>query len=159
MIAAMRSKAARFQATFRGLLPAACLRRANHHSCIWSAVSHTIARTSSLCEAADAPRCVSAIAYLFAMGQKKKRHGAVIALQAARVRPQRKKKKKSTPTRAAGAGSSTCKGVTRTVTARRRAATHYVAACKDDTAAPPHDPRSLSMSVRDSRRWTTRPLG
>jgi len=28
------------------------------------------------------------------MGQKKKRHGAVIALQAARVRPQRKKKKK-----------------------------------------------------------------
>ena len=93
MIAAMRSKAARFQATFRGLLPP-LRRRANHHSCIWSAVSHTIARTSSLCEAADAPRCVSAIAYLFAMGQKKKRHGAVIALQAARVRPQRKKKKK-----------------------------------------------------------------
>ena len=77
----------------------------------------------------------------------------------AKGRPHRKKKKNSTPTRAAGAGSSMCKGDTRTVTARRRAATHYVAACKDDTAAPPHDPRSLSMSVRDSRRWTTRPLG
>ena len=148
----MRSKAARFQATFRGLLPppAAALITTR----VFGALCHTIARTSSLCEAADAPRCVSAIAYQFAMGQKKKRHGAVIALQAARVRPQRKKKKKSTPTRAAGAGSSTCKGVTRTVTARRRAATHYVAACKDDTAAPPHDPRSLSMSDRDSRRWT-----
>ena len=140
-------------------------------------------RTTSLREAAEASRCVSAIARTTPVaaralqfrapsllqlprarprtrhGQKKKKHGAEIALQAARVRPQRKKKKKSTPTRAAGAGSSTCKGVTRTVTARRRAATHYVAACKDDTAAPPHDPRSLSMSVRDSRRWTTRPLG
>ena len=152
MIAAMRSKAARFQAAFRGLLPASCLSAALITARVFGA---RVTRHRS----ADASRCVSAIAYLFAMGQKKKRHGAVIALQAARVRPQRKKKKKSTPTRAAGAGSSTCKGVTRTVTARRRAATHYVAACKDDTAAPPHDPRSLSMSVRDSRRWTTRPLG
>ena len=81
----MRSKAARFQAAFRGLLPASCLSAALITARVFGA---RVTRHRS----ADASRCVSAIAYLFAMGQKKKRHGAVIALQAARVRPQRKKK-------------------------------------------------------------------
>jgi len=56
------------------------------------------------------------------MAKRKKKHGAEIALQATRKCGRKKKKKNSTPTRAAGAGSSMCKGDTRTVTARRRAA-------------------------------------
>ena len=67
------------------------------------------------------PRCAAADT---TWPKEKKTRRRDSAAGRTKVRPQRKKKKKnSTPTRAAGAGSSTCKGVTRTVTARRRAAT------------------------------------